>query len=89
MGYVALLGYNLRSATAHTKLLNFASNLAALAFFVAGGHVAWALALPMAAGQFIGAWIGSHLVIRHGTRLVRPMLVLAALAVSVKLLFEH
>jgi len=89
MGYVALLGYNLRRATAHTKLLNFASNLAALGFFVVGAHVAWALALPMAAGQFIGAWVGSHLVLRHGTRLIRPVLVLAALAVSIKLLLEH
>ncbi len=89
MGYVGLLGYNLRRATAHTKLLNFASNLAALTFFIAGTHVVWALALPMAAGQFIGAWVGSHLVLRHGTRLIRPLLVLAALAVSVKLLMEH
>jgi hypothetical protein len=43
----------------------------------------------MAASQFIGAWAGSHLVLRHGTRLIRPLLVLAALAVSVKLLMEH
>jgi uncharacterized protein len=89
MGYVALLGYNLRRATAHTKLLNFSSNLAAVLFFMSGGHILWALALPMAAGQAIGAWIGSHLVLRHGTRLIRPMLVLAALAVSIKLLLKQ
>ncbi len=89
MGYVALLGYNLTRATAHTKLLNFSSNLAAVLFFMAGGHILWIAALPMAAGQAIGAWIGSHLVLRHGTRLIRPMLVLAALAVSVKLLLDE
>jgi uncharacterized membrane protein YfcA len=89
MGYVALLGYNLRRATAHTKLLNFSSNLAAVLFFMAGGHILWAAALPMAAGQAIGAWIGSHLVLHHGTGLIRPMLVLAALAVSIKLLLEQ
>jgi hypothetical protein len=89
MGYVALLGYNLRRATAHTKLLNFASNLAALLLFLAGGHIVWALALPMAAGQFIGAWLGVHLVLRHGTALIRPVLVVAALAVSLKLLLDH
>jgi len=89
MAYVGLQGYSLRRATAHTKLLNFASNLAALAFFIVGAHVVWALALPMAAGQLIGAWVGSHLVLRHGTRLIRPLLVLAALAVSVKLLMEQ
>jgi uncharacterized membrane protein YfcA len=89
MGYVALLGYNLRRATAHTKLLNFTSNLAALLLFLAGGHIVWALALPMAAGQFIGAWLGVHLVLRHGTALIRPALVVAALAVSLKLLLDH
>jgi len=88
MGYVSLLGYNLRRATAHTKLLNFASNLAALGSFMASGTVVWTLALPMAAGQLIGAWIGSHLALRHGARLIRPLLVLAALAASIKLLMQ-
>jgi uncharacterized membrane protein YfcA len=89
MGFVALLGYNLRRATAHTKLLNFTSNLAALLFFLPGGHVIWTIGLVMGAGQLIGAWIGSHLVLRHGTRLVRPVLVVASLAVSLKLLADQ
>jgi uncharacterized membrane protein YfcA len=89
MGYVTLLGYNLRRATAHTKLLNFTSNLAALLFFLPGGHVVWAYGLAMAAGQLIGAWIGSHLVLRHGTRLIRPVLVVSSLVVSAKLLLDR
>jgi len=89
MGFVALLGYNLRRATAHTKLLNFNSNLAAVLFFLPGGHIDWTLGLPMAAGQLLGAWAGSHLVLRHGTRLVRPVLVTASVAVSLKLLFDQ
>ncbi len=86
MGFVALLGYNLRRATAHSKLLNFTSNLAALLFFLPGGQVIWSIGLVMGAGQLMGAWIGSHLVLRHGTRLVRPVLVVVSLAVSVRLL---
>lgn len=89
MGYVALLGYNLRRATAHTKLLNFTSNLAALIFFVLGGQVVWTIAAAMAVGQFIGAWIGSHLVLRHGAALVRPLLVVASLLISLKLLWDQ
>lgn len=89
MAYLALLGYNLRRATAHAKLLNFTSNLAALLFFVAGGQILWGIALIMAAGQFAGGWLGAHLVVRHGTRLIRPVLVVASLAVSLKLLFEQ
>ncbi|MBK1619214.1 hypothetical protein CKO42_12365 [Lamprobacter modestohalophilus] len=86
MGFVALLGFGMRRATAHAKLLNFTSNLAALLFFVLGGHVVWSLALIMAGGQLAGGWLGAHLVLRHGTGLVRPVLVVASLAISVKLL---
>jgi uncharacterized membrane protein YfcA len=43
----------------------------------------------MGTGQLAGAWIGSHLVLRHGARLVRPVLVVASLAVSLKLLTDQ
>lgn len=89
MGYVALLGYSLRRATAHSKLLNLTSNLAALLFFLPGGHIDWTIAAVMALGQAAGAWLGSHLVIRHGAALVRPVLVLASLAISAKLLLDQ
>jgi len=85
-GFVMLLGYNLRRATAGTKLLNFTSNIASLLFFAWGGHVLWAIGLSMAAGQIVGAWVGSHLVIRHGAALIRPVLVVVSIAVSLKLL---
>ena len=86
MAFVALLGYNLRRATAHAKLLNFTSNLAALVFFLIGGKLVWTIGLCMAAGQVAGAWLGSHMVLRHGARLVRPLLVTVSVAMSVKLL---
>jgi uncharacterized membrane protein YfcA len=89
LAFVALLGSDLRQATAGSKLLNFASNLAALLVFALGGHVAWAIGLAMAAGQWIGAWLGAHLVIRHGTRLVRPLLVAVSVLLSIRLLVEQ
>lgn len=89
LGHVALLGYNLRRATAHSKLLNFASNLAALLVFLPGGHIAWGLAGAMAGGQALGAWIGSHLVLRHGAALIRPVLAVSSLAISSKLLLDR
>jgi uncharacterized protein len=89
MSYVALLGYNLRRATAHTKALNFTSNLAALLCFLSGGHILWPIAACMAVGQLIGAWIGAHMVLRHGAALVRPVLVLSSILVSGKLLWDR
>jgi uncharacterized membrane protein YfcA len=89
MGYVALLGYNLRRATAHTKLLNFTSNLTALLIFISAGHVVWGIAAVMASGQLIGAWLGSHMVLRHGAALIRPVLVVSSVLISVKLVWDQ
>jgi uncharacterized membrane protein YfcA len=88
IAFVALLGYNLRKATAHTKVLNLTSNLAALLFFAIGGHVVWVLGLVMGAGQFLGAQAGSHMVITRGAAIVKPLLVIVSLAISAKLLME-
>lgn len=88
VAFVLLLGYNLKRATAGTKILNFTSNIASLLFFAAAGQVVWQVGLPMGLAQMAGAWVGSHLVIRHGTRLIRPLLVTVSLAISVRLLLD-
>jgi uncharacterized protein len=86
LAFVLLLGYNLRRATAGTKVLNFTSNIASLIFFALAGQVVWQVGLAMGLAQMAGAWVGSHLVIRHGTRLIRPLLVTVSLAISLRLL---
>ncbi len=89
LAFVALAGFGLAKATAHTKLLNFTSNIASLLFFALGGHVLWSVGLAMAVGQFIGARIGSRLVISHGVKLIRPLLVGVSLVISLRLLWQH
>ena len=64
VAFVALLGDDLARASADAKVVNFASNLAALALFAWRGVVVWPVALPMAAGQLGGAWLGAHLAVR-------------------------
>jgi hypothetical protein len=86
VAFVALLGYNLRRATAHTKVLNLTSNVGALLFFILGGQVVWTLGLVMGAGQFLGAQLGSHMVVTRGAAIVRPLLVIVSLAISARLL---
>jgi uncharacterized membrane protein YfcA len=85
VGFVALLGDPLTRASAEAKVVNFASNLAALALFAWKGTVLWKLALPMAAGQLVGGQIGAHLAVRKGDVLVRRVVLLVVLALSAKL----
>jgi hypothetical protein len=85
---VALLGDGLAEASAGAKVVNFASNLAAVALFAWRGVVLWQVALPMAAGQLAGGWIGAHLAIRRGDGLVRRVAVAVSLALAAKLAWD-
>lgn len=89
IAFVTLAGFNLAKATAHSKLLNFTSNLAALLCFALGGKVLWSAGLCMAAGQFLGARLGARLVIRQGSKLIRPLVVVISLLLSAKLLLAQ
>ncbi|MFT5722156.1 MAG: putative membrane protein YfcA [Motiliproteus sp.] len=86
IGFVSLMGYGLTKATAHTKVLNFTSNVAALLFFILGGQVVWTLGLVMAGGQLIGGRLGATLVVLKGAALIRPLVVILCILMSVKLL---
>lgn len=83
---VSLMGFTLRRATAHAKVLNFTSNFSSLMVFLTGGQVIWIVGLAMAAGAFIGARIGAHLVVSVGARVVRPVLVVVSVSMAIKLL---
>jgi uncharacterized membrane protein YfcA len=72
---VVLRGQNLITATANAKVLNFGSNFASLAVFIAGGKVLWTAGAIMILGQVFGAWCGAHAVVRGGTKIIRPMIV--------------
>src|SRR5690606_30415988 len=49
LAFVALAGYGVLKAAAHTRLINFSSILGSLVFFAAAGVVAWKVALVMGA----------------------------------------
>jgi uncharacterized membrane protein YfcA len=83
--FVVFFGAGMREASADAKVVNFASNLAAVALFSTRGLVLWNVALPMAAGQFAGGLAGAHLAVRGGDRLVRWVVVLVVIALVVKL----
>ena len=51
VAFVLLAGMDLKSATGHTKAVNFTSNIVALIVFAAAGQVLLAVGLVMAVGQ--------------------------------------
>ncbi len=83
---VAVFGFGLLRAVAHTKLLNFASNVAGLVVLMAGGHVLWITGFAMALASVAGGQVGAYSAMRFGAGLARPLLIAVSLALTVKLL---
>lgn len=88
MGFVLLAGYGVLKATAHTKMLNFASNLGSLMVFVFSGATWWGVGLAMAVGQIAGAALGARLAMRVGARLIKPLLVVVSSGMALRLLWQ-
>jgi uncharacterized membrane protein YfcA len=88
VAFTTLLGYGIMKATAHTKVVNLASNLGSLAVYAVAGVVVWPVGLVMAAGALVGAQIGSRLAVRFGARLIRPLLVIMSTLMALRLLLD-
>ena len=88
MGFVLLAGFGILKATAHTKVLNFASNIGSLLVFIPSGAMWWAVGLAMAMAQIAGASLGARLAMRVGARLIKPLLVLVSTAMALRLFWQ-
>jgi len=82
---VGLLGYNFLEASAKARLANWATNLAALCFFIPIGAVVWHVGLLMGAANLLGGWLGARTAVRRGSRFVRIFFLLVVAAFVVRI----
>ncbi|MEI8108947.1 MAG: TSUP family transporter [Verrucomicrobiota bacterium] len=86
---VLLAGLDLRSAVGHTKAMNLASNAGSLIVFLAAGQVRLDFAATMIVGQLLGAKLGSRLVIKNGTKFIRPIFLTVVILLAARLLWPR
>lgn len=89
IAFVAGLGFNLKKATGYTKVMNFTSNVVSLVIFVIGGYVVFSVGLVMAAGQIAGSKIGAELVIKKGSRFIRPIFITIVILTTLKIIYDR
>jgi uncharacterized membrane protein YfcA len=82
--FVRVLGYDFLHASAAAKLLNVATNAAALTLFAVKGHVWWHYAVALALANIAGSLLGTRLALRHGAGFVRGMFILVVSALILK-----
>ncbi len=80
--------HDLLGATARAKILNLVSNLGALSAFIWAGRLDWKVGLSMSLLSIAGHWVGSHLGVRRGAALIRPVVALVCAGLFAKVLFD-
>lgn len=88
IAFVRIFGYDFLHASVSTKLVNLATNLAALMLLAAKGHVWWQLGLVMAVANIAGSQVGSRLALKHGSTFVRKVFIVVVSALILKTAYD-
>lgn len=85
---VSLLGYDFLHASAKAKIVNLATNIGALLFFIPHGSVFFGLGLMLAAANVAGSYIGSRMAIARGSGFIRVAFLAVVAVLVVKLGYD-
>jgi uncharacterized protein len=85
---VGVLGYSFLHASATAKVVNTATNAAALLYFGLTGAVLWAYGFPMAAANIAGSVVGARLAVRLGSGFVRVVFLVVLTGLITRLAFD-
>jgi len=75
-------GLDLVNANAVKVVVIMALTAMAVPVFISRGHVDWGFALLLSIGFALGGWVGARAAVRGGERLIRPVLVIAVVALA-------
>ena len=85
---VTFLGYNFLAASAKAKIVNMATNLGALAFFLPNGALLWGIGLVLGFSNMIGGYIGARMAVKQGSKFIRVVFLVVVSALICKLGYD-
>ncbi|MCG7422493.1 TSUP family transporter [Micrococcus sp. ACRRV] len=88
LGLVGVLGYDFLQASAKAKIVNLATNVGALAFFLPAGHVVLGLGLLLGAANLTGGYVGARMAISRGTGFIRAVFLVVVCALILRLAWD-
>ena len=86
--FIAVLGFDFLAASAHAKIVNIATNLAAIAYFSSTGHILFQYAIPMAIFNVAGAFLGTKLALLKGNKFIRIFFLLVVLGTILRFAYD-
>nr|WP_231366156.1 TSUP family transporter [Zhihengliuella flava] len=85
---VVFLGYNFLESSAKAKLVNMATNLGALAFFLPSGHLLWGLGLVLGLANMVGGYVGARMAISKGSKFIRVIFLIVVTVLIARLGYD-
>lgn len=86
--FISLLGYDFLTASAHTKMVNLASNLGSLVFFIISGKILYMIAIPMAVCNALGGLLGARLAKLKGNAFIRLFFLAVVIIVIIRFAWD-
>lgn len=86
--FTGIIGMDVLTASGNVKLVNLSSNIAALVTFFLHGKVVLPLGLAAAVFSIAGHYVGSGMVMKNGTKIVRPIILVVIALLFVKVIME-
>lgn len=86
--FIAVLGFDFIGASAHAKIVNLATNLAAIIYFSSTGHVLFQYAIPMAIFNIGGAYFGTKLALLKGNKFVRVFFLIVVFGTILRFAYD-
>ena len=83
--YTGLVKLDLLTASGNTKLVNLSSNIAALVTFIFSGNIVYALGFAASVFSIAGHYLGAGMVMKSGTKIVKPIIILVILLLLIKI----
>ncbi|MBC5841970.1 TSUP family transporter [Flavobacterium sp. F-380] len=88
VAFIALMGFDFLHASANAKMVNLATNFGSICLFVIKGKIIWAIAIPMAASNAFGGWLGAKLAINKGNGFIRVFFLVVVIATLVRFAYD-
>ncbi|HRP60607.1 MAG TPA: TSUP family transporter [Vicingus sp.] len=86
--FVTLFGMEFLMASAHAKIINIATNVSALLFFVFSGNIIYKIAIPLAASNMFGAYLGAKIAFKKGNSFIRKFYLIIVLLLIFKFVYD-
>lgn len=88
VAFIALMGFDFLHASANAKMVNLATNFGSICLFALKGKIIWAIAIPMAASNAFGGWLGAKLAINKGNGFIRIFFLVVVVGTLIRFAYD-